>query len=402
MLRKASSSRPRRQPSYRLHKARGTAVVTIDGKNLYLGKYDSPESHEKYARLIAQWQANGRVTPAEPPEGNSSALTVSELILQYLEHAEVYYKDYGDKHHGEISNLRYALRPLRLLYGCISSIEFSPEALENVRQRMIDEGLARTTINGRITRIKRAFRWAAQKGLVSPSVYHGLKTVDGLKRGRSAAKESEPVKPVPESDIKATLLHLNSHVSAMVQVQELSGMRPQDVRNMRTCDIDRTRDVWVYEPHTHKNEHHGHPRKIAIGPKAQSILKPYLKPDTPEAYLFSPREAADAVNAERMRNRVTPMTPSQKRRTRKAKPKRKPGEQYTKNSYRGAIVRACEKAGVSRWHPHQLRHNCGTKVRQLYGLDGAVAVLGHKLGIVTEIYAEQDFQKAVDIMRKIG
>ena len=67
---------------------------------------------------------------------------------------------------------------------------------------------------------------------------------------------------------------------------------------MRTCDIDRTGDVWVYEPHTHKNEHHGHPRKIAIGPKAQEILEPFLKPNRREAYLFSPRKAADQVNAE--------------------------------------------------------------------------------------------------------
>jgi hypothetical protein len=31
-----------------------------------------------------------------------------------------------------------------------------------------------------------------------------------------------------------------------------------------------------------------------------------------------------------------------------------------------------------------------------------MAVLGHKIGIVTEIYAERDFQKAIEIMREIG
>ena len=60
---------------------------------------------------------------------------------------------------------------LRILYGCTLCSSFSPEALENLQQRMIEEGLARTTINGRIVRVKRAFRWAARKGLVSPSVY---------------------------------------------------------------------------------------------------------------------------------------------------------------------------------------------------------------------------------------
>ena len=40
-------------PSYRFHKARNCAVVTIDGKNHYLGPDRSPESFEKYNRLIA-------------------------------------------------------------------------------------------------------------------------------------------------------------------------------------------------------------------------------------------------------------------------------------------------------------------------------------------------------------
>jgi hypothetical protein len=47
-----------RPPSYRFHKARKCAVVTIHGKNHYLGPKDSPESHEKYARLITLWHAN--------------------------------------------------------------------------------------------------------------------------------------------------------------------------------------------------------------------------------------------------------------------------------------------------------------------------------------------------------
>ena len=91
---------------------------------------------------------------------------------------------------------------------------------------MISPKLARTTINNRISRIKRMFRWASRKGLVPPTTYHGLLAVDGLKRGRSAARETARVKPVPEKDFNATLPHLNGHVRAMVEIQELTGMRP--------------------------------------------------------------------------------------------------------------------------------------------------------------------------------
>ena len=42
------------QPSYRFHKARNCAVVTIGGRDHYLGEYDSPESWEQYHRLVAE------------------------------------------------------------------------------------------------------------------------------------------------------------------------------------------------------------------------------------------------------------------------------------------------------------------------------------------------------------
>ena len=64
--------RPTRPPTYRRHKARACAVVTLDGRNHYLGPWQSPESHEKYAALIAEWRRNGGTLP--PPAPAESAL----------------------------------------------------------------------------------------------------------------------------------------------------------------------------------------------------------------------------------------------------------------------------------------------------------------------------------------
>jgi len=277
-----------------------------------------------------------------------------------------------------------------------------PESLETVQQAMISPKLARTRINNRISRIERMFRWASRKGLVPPTTYLGLLAVDGLKRGRSAARETARVKPVPEKDFKATLPHLNEHVRAMVEIQELTGMRPGETHCMRTVDIDTAKNVWVYKPWTHKNERHDQIRLIAIGPKAQAILKLFLKPEAPTAFVFSPKEAAAAVRARRAQDRKSRRTPSQLARKPKSDPKRQPGDYYDHHAYDRAITRVCKAAEVENWHPHQLRHNCATKVRRRYGLEGAWAVLGHKIGIVTEIYAERDFQKAIKIMRQMG
>jgi integrase len=108
------------------------------------------------------------------------------------------------------------------------------------------------------------------------------------------------------------------------------------------------------------------------------------------------------LRAERASLRKSRRTPSELKRKRQANPRRCPGAHYTKTAYETAVAKACKRAGVPRWCPNQLRHSCATRVRKLYGLDGAAAVLGHRLGTVTEVYAEADFRKAVAIMKAIG
>lgn len=44
-------------PSYRRHKASGQAVVTLNGKDHYLGPHGSKVSRDEYDRLIAEWLA---------------------------------------------------------------------------------------------------------------------------------------------------------------------------------------------------------------------------------------------------------------------------------------------------------------------------------------------------------
>ncbi|MFN0137884.1 MAG: site-specific integrase, partial [Phycisphaerae bacterium] len=76
-------------PSYRLHKPKGLAVVRLSGRDIYLGKYGTPESHATYERLIAEWLANGReLPPSKRVEASSvNVFTVNDLILAFMEHA---------------------------------------------------------------------------------------------------------------------------------------------------------------------------------------------------------------------------------------------------------------------------------------------------------------------------
>ncbi|WP_166831850.1 hypothetical protein [Thalassoroseus pseudoceratinae] len=52
---------------------------------------------------------------------------------------------------------------------------------------MIRIGWCRTEINKKVGRVNRAFRWAVENELVSPTIRHGLQAVIGLRKGRSDA-----------------------------------------------------------------------------------------------------------------------------------------------------------------------------------------------------------------------
>ena len=258
------------------------------------------------------------------------------------EFVQEHYRKYG-KPTSEVPSIKRALTPLLKLYGRRSGRTFGPLALKACRQRMIEDGLTRGVINNHIGRAKRFFKWAAENELVPPEVYHGLQTVSGLRRGRSPAPESEPVRPVPDEWIDAVLKHVNRHIAAMIQLQRFTGMRPGEVIMMRACDLDTTGKVWLYRPRTHKTEHHDRERLICLGPRAQEVVQPFLVDDL-KTYLFSPKLAMAERRANLRAIRKTPLTPSQRRRRPKRNPQKRPGECYTIGSYEHAINRGCDKA----------------------------------------------------------
>jgi hypothetical protein len=61
---------------------------------------------------------------------------------------------------------------------------------------MIGTELSRRTINYRVGKIRRIFRWGIENELVDVSVYRALMEVDGLRKGKSDARERPPVAPV--------------------------------------------------------------------------------------------------------------------------------------------------------------------------------------------------------------
>ncbi len=397
-------------PKYRRHRPTGQAVVTIAGKDHYLGPWKTKASLLEYDRLIGEWLAAGRPTM---PIG-ASDLTVAELCRAYKRHAEHYYAKGGTLH-----NIGTAMRTLRLRYGGTLAVALGPLSLKAVREQFVADGLARTYCNRLVDHIRAAFKWAASEQLIPMSTWQALTTVTGLRRGHTEAHENEPVTPVDDALVDTVLPHLPAAVADMVRLQRLTGMRPDEVCRLRPCDIDRTTRVWSYKPAEHKTAHHGKQRVVFIGPKGQDVLRKYLL-RAADMYCFVPSEVVAAQLAKRHAARKTPLScgnrPGSNCIRRRAK--RKAGLRYDVAAYRRAIHRACDVADklahkadaaiaaderiVPRWSPNRLRHSAATEIRKRFGIESAQVVLGHAKPDTTLVYAQADLDKAASIMEQVG
>ena len=142
----------RRVPKYSLHKSTGQARVCIDGKDHYLGQYDSAEAKQRYRDLIDRWLLRNS-------DQRHSTMTVGQLTLLYDGHVRGYYRKNGQPT-SEVLCIKSALRPLVRLHADALVSEFGPQKLIAVRQVMIDEGWVRKSINRNVGRVVRMFRWA--------------------------------------------------------------------------------------------------------------------------------------------------------------------------------------------------------------------------------------------------
>ena len=404
-------------PKYQHHKQSGQARVRLVDqggarRDVYLGAFNSPKSKTEYARVIAEWQAaGGNFTPAA-----AAHMSVDGLISRFLEHARQHYRRPDGRMTSEVAVYSRAVGELRFLYGSQPAREFGPLALKAVRQRMIANDVSRKVINQFVGKIRSIFKWAASEELVPVTVHQALCTVTGLQRGRTEARETEPIRPIADEFVDATLTHVSEMVRGMIELQRLTGMRPMEICLLRPCDLEISENVWLYRPSQHKSAWRGRNRIIAVGPQAQEVVKRFMTPELTMP-MFSPRRER-AMRDERLRALAKCPSPYCRK---KSQPAQAPKDAYTKDSYARAIARGVQAANNARaavaaqrgrelqphetiphWHPNQLRHAHATLVRRRYGLEAAQVALGHANADVTQIYAEANINEAIRIAREIG
>ena len=408
-------------PSYRLHRPSGRAVVTVplpggDRKDYYLGEYNTPESRVEYRRLLERLGDGLESASAVRPSrlGVPTDVTVAELIALYVAHAAAHYRHPSGEPTSEYKNVLAVLTPLRELFGGLPGREFGPLKLQRLRDEVVARGWSRRYANANVNRVRRFFEWCVSQEMLPAGSLEALKCVAGLQPGRSAARERPRVGPVPVADFEATLAHLGRHAAGMARFQMLTGCRSGEVRVLRHADIDSGGPVWRYSPGSHKTAWRGKGRVVLVGPKAQALLAEFPT-DSGCEFVFSPRRAAAELSATRAAARKTPRYPSHVKanaRKRQSKPRRTPGERYTRQSYARAIHYGVKKANAARllaglpavphWSPLQVRKAAATRFRAEFGLKAAQVLLGHAHAGVTEITAERDLSKGNSAALLVG
>jgi integrase len=415
---------------------RGRARLRLCGRTFFLGPYGSADARRLEDQIIAVYLANGRTLPADfDPAGDQpepatqpspaagaavtlparapSDITVGELCLRWIAWIEAERLVPG-KQTSLLDGARQATHCLRR-HATMLAREFGPRALAEARLALANEPCrpagrpkrspattappkprknarkpkpkkpprfrSRATVNDTIGRVRQMFRWAVARELVGPDRLAALEALEPLHPGQTKAVERPPVTAVSDEVVEATLVHLSPVLADLLRVARLTGTRPGEVCRITARDIDMTRPVWIYSPPRHKNEWRGHARHIAIGPRAQAILRRYIGTRAIDAPLFSPREVI---------------------RRRGRRPSRKVRDHYDTDTLRRAVERACTIHGLPVWTPNRLRHARLEEVRDTFGLDAAQAVGGHKHARVTEIYAQAKREKAVSVALQTG
>lgn len=402
---------------------RGCYYFRIKQTNVYFPKGWTLEQCKPHqARILLEYQATGIIPRNTARRLQETGPTVNMLIARYKLHCERHYVNKASVPTSEQNCIRQALRPLTRLYGPTALADFGPVALAAVRdasasgswmndaerefaaKRGQPIGRCRNVTNRDLGRLKRLFRWGVSQQLVTAEKLVALETVDGIPAHRGRARETGDVGPPVPGAVDQVLPLLSRQLAAVATLQRLTGLRPSEALEAKVCDFDRTGEllaefglplppelagkVWAFCPERHKNAWRGTKRIVPINEEAQALLRPWLDGRRPGDYLFSPAEARRERNLERRRLRKTRVQPSQRDR-RKREPAKTYGAHYVETSYAQQVRKACLKAGVTPWTPHQLRHEAAHRLVRAYGKAIAQFILGHETVAMVDHYARQ-------------
>ncbi|CAN5610912.1 hypothetical protein BH11PLA2_BH11PLA2_47140 [soil metagenome] len=236
--------------------------------------------------------------------------------------------------------------------------------------------------------------------------------VRNVRKGEHGVAPAKQVYAVDEEHVNAIMPHLTPTLRSMVQLQRATGMRPGEVFRLRPADILTTgrrmvagigpinveksnaeigSQLWWITYDHHKTDGDGMGRAWAIDMRVAEILKPFMdRPPTENCFnpAESVQQASETVKRERIELRGGGSGGSRKLKTgRRSRP------MYTRQTFRRAIGRACDKAGVPRFNLYQVRYLVSVEALEEGGVQLEMDMLGHKTSRMAKHYARQGLMR---------
>lgn len=306
-------------------------------------------------------------------------ITIEEIVNLYLaERADYYDAGDGNGPTRHLQNIKSALKPFVQQLGDRPLCDLDAPLLASLRDRWVAEAkLVRSSINRRLEYITKLVKWCIERGYSTPEQLIGLTTVERIRRNRYGARDNAPIRSADRDDVLAVIDALPKPLRDMMEMMQLTGMRPGEVRRMKMADLRRLthkgKPVFKYTLKDHKMAHLGKRRRVFLAGRAFVLTvdristlvgETLFDPET-EGYLFSPGNDG-----------------------------KKP---YAESSVPQAIRRVRKKLGINRWTPNQLRHGFATKTKSDgMQLELISDLLGHANPTTTLIYIDDDVLDETD------
>ena len=398
-------------PEVSIHKTHGRARLRFGGRDIWLGKAGTREAEENRQRVLAAWLANGNQLPdgftlkAEEPAvvvpasltlkaTSRNGLRVGELVSIALVDVA------GGKTKADLrSNSRWwrlraaaeALEP----YADMPAIEFGPRALGQVCRwlattpmRKLKDGQqvlrTRTWCREVVEAIRRIFRDAVAREDLPPERLVALESLRPLP-GIDKARDPIEREPVPADVFEATLALMPKVLGDLLHFMWLTSCRPSEACRIARCEVDTTREPWVWSPRTHKTKRRGKRRHIAVGPRARAILLRW----------WAGKGDGDPVFG---RDDMEPPAGS----VVKFRALRTDQEPFDSADLARRVARTCKANGIPHWSPYQVRHSGLSELRAAGGVDAAQAQGGHSSVQVTERYARPSVARQAAAVEALG
>ena len=406
----------------------------------FAGAFNSNESlseFESLKKLMATLVYAQSETPAPKCDGSATIAQLAALWLQSRERATSTREELNKC----IKVARYLLP-----YSDMRVSDFKKQTLNAIRKQIVAEASvtdskSRPYINTLVSKIRGIFNFGAAEGLVSEMQEFSLANLKPLSKTDAPKLRGRGFRRAADIEsVEKAIEHASPTLAMMLTLQLAAGMRPKELFVMKESEIDKTADVWVYEPAEHKNTHRGLMRTIFIPTPVAQQLDEYLRvrPLAGMDQVFTPRESAAWHNAqksleskgdeknwvltERVRSGelqateaaeiagVHPQTvrswvktsarPKSWRECTDSLTRRK--LEYTRHSYRNGTLAACKSAGIEHFCPYEIRHSTAEYLDEKFGIEAVAAILGHQSVSTSRIYAKRNTHLARKIASEMN